>query len=135
MDDKLKELFNQGVTLSLSANAAEEQGAMEQAQKLNREAVAAFDQVLRECPPDLQQSPTYHGALSGKGLSLVALGETKAAADTFKEACQFAPDYPENFRRLGLCYLELGDLSLARDVTVRAVKLANDKFYTGRAAA
>src|SRR6185436_17930061 len=42
---------------------------------------------------------------------------------------------PENYRQLGLCYLELGDLSLARDVTVRAVKLANDKVYTGRAAA
>ncbi|MFC1601448.1 tetratricopeptide repeat protein [Candidatus Sumerlaeota bacterium] len=116
MNDDVNHLFNEGVTHSLEAHEHEERDSGEQAADSDRKAVAAFDQVL-----DLDSQ--HLGALSGKGLALARLGKTQEAAGVFRKAIEIDPDYAENHRQLGLCFVELGDIALARQATFRALEL------------
>jgi tetratricopeptide (TPR) repeat protein len=121
-------LFNEGVRHSLEAQRHRQSGRTEHAEQSDREAVAAFDQVLK-------LDPRHAGALSGKALTLATLGETREAATLFQKAIEIEPGFAENHRQLGLCLLELGDVPSARKVTFHALGLETKEGYRGAAAA
>lgn len=109
-------VFNDGVAASLRAQEQRERGELLAADASDRQAIAAFDQVLAD-------DPRHVGALSGKALSLAVLGKTQEAAILFQQAIDVDPDFAESHRQLGLCHLELGDVPAARTATFTALAL------------
>lgn len=127
MDDEIFRLFNEGVTHSLEAHQYRENGNGEQAVASDRKSVAAFDRVL-------ELDARHTGALSGKAMGLAMLGQTQEAMALFRKAIEIEPDFAENYRQLGLCLLELGDISAARDVTFQALEREQNAKYRNSAA-
>lgn len=118
--------FNDGVACSLGAQQARDQGNPALAENLDRQALSHFEEAIL-------LEPRHAGAWSGKGMTLAQLGDPGRAAEAFIEAIKIEPTFPENFRQLGLCHLELGNIQAARQFTLKAVELVNDPEYSRNA--
>ncbi len=118
--------FNDGVACSLGAQQARDQGNPALAESLERQALSHFEEAIL-------LDPQHAGALSGKGMTLAQLGDPARAAEAFLEAIKGDPTFPENYRQLGLCHIELGNIQAARQFTLKAVELVNDPEYSRNA--
>jgi tetratricopeptide (TPR) repeat protein len=120
-------LFNEGVTASLNAQRARQQGDHAAASRFEIQAAELFDRVIA-------LDPRHAGALWGKGLCFAQLGRTAEAVALFQRAVGAEPGHAENHRQLGLCHAELGDIGAARVAIRRAVDLDGRAEYRQHAA-
>jgi tetratricopeptide (TPR) repeat protein len=125
--DRVFELFNQGVTSSLEAGESRRAGRQAQAEQLDRSALTSFDNALHI-------DPNHVPALSGKAMTSALLGNTPEAVVLFRRALELEPGNWENLRQLGLCLIELGNITEAREATLRAVGMTPDREYARNAA-
>jgi len=119
--------FNEGVSASLAAQQARQQGDPAAADRLESQAADWFDRVLA-------LDPCHAGALGGKGLYLAQIGRTAEAADLFRQAVDADPGLAEFHRQLGMCHAELGDFGAARVALHSAIELDGRDEYRHSAA-
>ena len=105
--------FNRGVQLSMEQRHAD--------------AVAAFESALLT-------DPGHVGAMAGKGMALAKLGRTNGALEAFIGASLLQPDNGSLHYQAGLCFLQLGQLSQARDCVQLALSREGDDEFRQRCA-
>lgn len=115
------ETFNLGVAESLRAHELRAVGSFDEAAQCEQQALGHFDRVL-----DIE--PTHVGALGGKAMALVQLGQTRDAVAAFEAAIEMDP-MAEFYRQLGLCYVELAEMEKAWSVTRKAIALDDSSDY------
>ena len=64
--------------------------------------------AVRECEATLAINPQYFMAFDNLGNAYLALGLLDKAADSYKNALRYKPDYPEGINDLGALHLEKG---------------------------
>ncbi len=115
MEDEIYRLFNEGVSASLEAERLREEGNLDQAKETEEQACSTFDRIL-------ELDPEHLGGLSGKALSLSQLGQVEEAAELFQEALSLEPNFPENHRQLGHCFMQMGDWESCRQEILIALE-------------
>jgi len=122
IDPVIFKKFNEGIRYSLEAQTHREEGRAEAAFEAMQRSVAAFDEVLA-------LDPQHPQALSGKALELSQLGQLQEAIDLFRKSIELEPGFCENYRQLGLCLIEQGDVEGGREATLKALELRSSPDY------
>lgn len=76
----------------------------------------------------LDLNPSYYGALVNLGSLLVSRSKVEESLNIFWRAAQLRPDDPMGQARLGLTYLNLGDLDKAEERFMEAKKIEPGHF-------
>jgi len=102
--DKAFKVFNEGVTLSLDAGKQAESGNIENANELNSKPIEKYKETLTI-------DNNHKIARSALGHSYYLQRELKEGMHWFEQANKLDTPTAENYRELGLCKINLGQIS------------------------
>lgn len=101
--DKTFEVFNEGVSLSLKSIQEQDKGNFEKAATLNKQSIDKFKETLK-------LDSTHPVVRSALGHSLYIDKQFKEAIQWFDQANKVNGDAAVNFREMGLCKINLGQI-------------------------
>lgn len=113
-------IFNEGVRLSLAALDAADKGDMEQALKLNHQAIEKFRTTIAI-------DSTHAGAVSALAHSLYLNHDYREAIDQFNRAIPLQPDFSISYQERGLCKINLGQIAAGRQDIDHAIALDSSR--------
>ena len=102
-DDKTFQVFNEGVTLNLNSIAEQDKGNFEKAVSLNKQSIEKFKETLRlDSTHPVVRSALAHGLYIDK--------QFKEAIYWFSQANKVNSEAAANYREMGLCKINLGQI-------------------------
>lgn len=102
-DDKTFQVFNEGVTLNLNGITEQEKGNFEKAAILNKQSIEKFKETLKlDSTHPVVRSALAHGLYIDK--------QFKEAIYWFDQANKLNSEAAANYRELGLCKINLGQV-------------------------
>lgn len=102
--DKTFQVFNEGVSLNLKAIDEQNKGNFEQAASLNKQSIDKFKETFK-------LDSTHPGVRSALGHSLYIDKQFKDAIQWFDQANKVNGEMAANYREMGLCKINLGQIT------------------------
>ena len=102
-NDKTFQVFNEGVSLSLKSIQEQDKGNFEQAASLNKQSIDKFKETLK-------LDSTHPIVRSALGHSLYIDKQFNEAIKWFDQANKVNGDAAANYREMGLCKINLGQI-------------------------
>jgi tetratricopeptide (TPR) repeat protein len=118
--DKTFKVFNEGVSLNLKAADEQEIGNFEKAIALNKQSIDKFKETLQ-----LDSShPLVRGALAH---SLYMDKQFREAITWFEQANKISGDFAVNYREMGLCNVNVGQMQAGKSDIDKAFSMDTTK--------
>ncbi|MFA0964935.1 tetratricopeptide repeat protein [Roseivirga sp. BDSF3-8] len=121
--DKSFETFNEGVSYSLDAESAAQEGNPEKAEELHRKAIVKFDETLAA-------DPDHAPALSAMGHSHFMLREFDQCLEWYEKALALDSANVPAHLEYGLCRINLGDIRSGKVAIDKAIALDHNSRET-----
>lgn len=118
--DKTFEVFNQGVLLNLKSIQEQDKGNFEKATSLNKQSIDKFKETLK-------LDSTHPGVRSALGHSLYIDKQFKGAIQWFDQANKVNGEAAVNYREMGLCKINLGQIQGGKSDIDKAFSLDTTK--------
>lgn len=118
--EKVFQVFNEGVTLSLRSIVEYDKGNYENAVYLNRQSIAKFRETLK-------LDSSHSGVRSALGHALYIDKQFKDAIHWFDQANKMNGEAAINLREMGLCKINVGQLQEGKSDIDKALSLDTTK--------
>lgn len=106
-DDKTFQVFNEGVTLNLSAIEEQNKGNFDKAASLNKQSIDKFNETFK-------LDSTHPVVRSALGHSLYIDKQFKEAINWFDQANKVNGEAAVNYREMGLCKINIGQIQAGK---------------------
>lgn len=106
-DDKTFQVFNEGVTLNLSAIEEQNKGNFDKAASLNKQSIDKFKETFK-------LDSTHPVVRSALGHSLYIDKQFKEAINWFDQANKVNGEAAVNYREMGLCKINIGQIQAGK---------------------
>jgi tetratricopeptide (TPR) repeat protein len=119
-NDKAFKIFNEGVALNFDAIEEQNKGNFEKAAALNKQSIEKFKETFK-----LDSAhPVVRGAL---GHSFYIDGQFAEAIHWFEQANKVSGEMAANYREMGLCKINLGQIEEGKDDIDKAFTMDTTK--------
>jgi tetratricopeptide (TPR) repeat protein len=118
--DKTFQIFNEGVSLNLKSIDEQNRGNFEKAALLNKQSIDKFKETLK-------LDSTHAVVRSALGHSLYIDKQFKAAIHWFDQANKVSGEMAANYREMGLCKINLGQIQDGKNDIDKAFSMDTTK--------
>src|SRR3990170_3032461 len=119
-DDKTFQVFNEGVSLNLKAIEEQNKRNFEKAATLNKQSIDKFKETIK-------LDSTHPVVRSALGHSLYIDKQFQEAIKWFDQANKVSGDAAVNYREMGLCKINIGQIQVGKSDIDRAFLMDTTK--------
>jgi tetratricopeptide (TPR) repeat protein len=119
-ETKSFKVFNEGVALNLQSITEQEKGNYDKALEFNKQSIEKFKETLK-------LDSTHTAVRSALGHSLYIDKQFKEAIHWFEESNRLNGEQVQNYRELGLCKVNLGQIKLGKADIDKAFSMDKSK--------